>query len=238
MKLCILENDILEGELAQAYGGFGALFFRLFESVGVDWHMEVFNTMRGEYPKSFDDYDAVLLTGSRADSFSDEPWVVELRRQVTQLLKEHKKMVGVCFGHQLIALCLGAPVGRAPQGWGTGRMTYAWHRPDLPHSQNRTHISLLASHQDQVLALPPGAKLVASNDFCPVASYTVGDAVFCIQPHPEFSPDISAHLLDKRRHLLGEAHYTASRLSLADGHEGEHIGRMVAAFLKGEPPVA
>jgi len=104
MKLCILENDILEGELAQSYGGFGALFFRLFESVGVDWHMEVFNTMRGEYPASFDDYDAVLLTGSRADSFSDEPWVVELRRQVTQLLKEHKKMVGVCFGHQLIAL--------------------------------------------------------------------------------------------------------------------------------------
>jgi GMP synthase-like glutamine amidotransferase len=238
MKLCILENDILEGELAQSYGGFGAMFFRLFESVGEDWDIAVFNTMRGEYPASFDDYDAVLLTGSRADSFSDEPWVVELRRQVTQLLQQHKKMVGVCFGHQLIALCLGAPVGRAPQGWGTGRMTYEWHRPDLPHSQDRTHVSLLASHQDQVLALPPGARLVASNDFCPVASYTVGDAVFCIQPHPEFSEDISAYLLDKRRHLLGEAHYTASRLSLADGHEGEHIGRMVAAFLKGEQPVA
>lgn len=233
MKLCILENDILEGELALQYGGFANMFLRLFKQVGVEWSIEVFNTMRGEYPASFDAYDAVLLTGSRSDSFSDEPWVVELRRQVTQLLEQRKKMVGVCFGHQLIALCMGAPVGRAPQGWGAGRMTYDWHRPDLPHSSDRTHISLLASHQDQVFELPPGATLVASNDFCPVASFTVGDSVFCIQPHPEFSEDVSAYLLNKRRHLLGEEKYLRSIDSLEHGHEGEHIGRMVAAFLQG-----
>jgi GMP synthase-like glutamine amidotransferase len=238
MKLCILENDILDGELAQAYDGFASMFFRLFKQAGVDWDITVFNTMRGEYPAAFDAFDAVLLTGSRSDSFSDEPWVVELRRVVTGLLQQGKKMVGVCFGHQLIALCLGAPVGRAPQGWGVGRMTYDWHRPDLPHSEDRTHISLLASHQDQVFALPPGATLVASNEFCPVASFTVGNEVFCIQPHPEFSEDVSAYLLDKRRGLLGEDMYTASRQSLVHGHEGEHIGRMVVAFLQGQSPDA
>ena len=241
MKLCILENDILEGQLAESYGGFGNMFFRLFESVsvgvGVEWDIAVFNTMRGEYPASFDTYDAVLLTGSRADSFSDDAWVVELRRQVTVLLGQGKKMVGVCFGHQLIALCLGAPVGRAPQGWGTGRMTYDWHRPDLPHSEDRTQISLLASHQDQVLALPAGATLVASNAFCPVASFTVGNAVFCIQPHPEFSEDVSAYLLEKRRHVLGEEKYLTSVQSLEHGHEGAHIGRMVVAFLQGQQPL-
>ena len=236
MKLCILENDILDGELAQAYDGFASMFSRLFKQAGVDWDIAVFNTMRGEYPATFDAYDAVLLTGSRSDSFSDAPWVVDLRRVVTQLLQQGKKMVGVCFGHQLIALCLGAPVGRAPQGWGVGRMTYDWHRPDLPHSEDRTHISLLASHQDQVFALPPGATLVASNEFCPVASFTVGNKVFCIQPHPEFSEDVSAYLLDKRRGLLGEDMYTASRQSLVHGHEGEHIGRMVVAFLQGQSP--
>ena len=238
MKLCILENDILDGELAQAYDGFASMFSRLFKQAGVDWNIAVFNTMRGEYPATFDAYDAVLLTGSRSDSFSDAPWVVELRRVVTQLLQQGKKMVGVCFGHQLIALCLGAPVGRAPQGWGVGRMTYDWHRPDLPHSEDRTHISLLASHQDQVFALPPGATLVASNAFCPVASFTVGNKVFCIQPHPEFSEDVSAYLLDKRRGLLGEDKYTASRQSLVHGHEGEHIGRMVVAFLQDQSPDA
>ncbi|MBK7315081.1 glutamine amidotransferase-related protein [Candidatus Aalborgicola defluviihabitans] len=236
MKLCILDNDILEGHLHETYSSFGALFIRLFEGVGADWTMDVFNTQHGQYPASFDTYDAVLLTGSRADSFSDEPWVVELRRQVTALLQSGKKMVGVCFGHQLIALCMGAPVGRAPQGWGAGRMTYDWHRPDLPHQADRTQIALLASHQDQVLELPPGATLVASSDFCPVAAFTVGDAVFCIQPHPEFEESLSAHLIDKRRDMLGEEKYQASRASLEHGHEGEDVARMVVAFLEGTRP--
>lgn len=232
MKLCILDNDILEGHLADNHASFGAMFIRLFARVGAQWTTDVFNTQLGQYPASFDDYDAVLLTGSRADSFSQDAWVVELRRQVTLLLQQRKKMVGVCFGHQLIALCLGAPVGRAPQGWGAGRMTYDWHRPDLPHSADRTEISLLASHQDQVFELPPGATLVASSAFCPVASFTVGQEVFCIQPHPEFQEDVSAYLLNKRRALLGEEKYTASIESLALGHEGEHIARMVVAFVE------
>ena len=136
MKLCILDNDILEGHLADTYGSFGALFTQLFDRVGARWETTVFHTQLGQYPTTFDDFDAVLLTGSRADSFSDAPWVVGLRQQVTQLLAVQKKMVGVCFGHQLIALCLGAQVSRAPQGWGAGRMTYpifvTWHnKPEL-----------------------------------------------------------------------------------------------------------
>ena len=234
MKLCILDNDILDGHLGETYSSFGALFIRLFEGVGANWSMEVFNTQLGQYPASFDDYDAVLLTGSRADSFSDAPWAVELRQRVTALLAARKKMVGVCFGHQLIALCLGAPVGRAPQGWGAGRMTYDWHRPDLPHSGDRTQISLLASHQDQVFELPSGATLVASSDFCPVAAFTVGHEVFCIQPHPEFEESLSIYLMDKRRDALGEEKYHASRASLQHGHEGEHIARLVVAFLESE----
>jgi GMP synthase-like glutamine amidotransferase len=111
-------------------------------------------------------------------------------------------------------------------------MTYDWHRPELPHSADRTQISLLASHQDQVFELPPGAALVASSDFCPVAAFTVGQEVFCIQPHPEFETEISAYLMDKRRNLLGEEKYAAASASLQHGHEGEHIARMVVAFLE------
>ncbi len=237
MRLCILDNDILDGHLAEAYTSFGAMFIRLFQSVGADWTMQVFSTQLGQYPESFDDFDAVLLTGSRADAFSDAPWAVELRQRVTALLAARKKMVGVCFGHQLIALCMGAPVGRAPQGWGVGRMTYDWHRPELPQSAGRTHISLLASHQDQVFELPAGARLVASNAFCPVAAFTVGQEVFCIQPHPEFEEAVSAHLMDKRRDVLGEERYAAASASLQHGHEGEHIARMVVTFLEAPAPV-
>ncbi len=235
MKLCILDNDTLEGELAERYTSFGAMFVHLFESAGAQWTYDIFSTQRGEYPANFDAYDAVLLTGSEADSFSNEAWVVELRLRVTQLLAEHKKMVGICFGHQLIGLCMGAPVARAPQGWGAGRMSYDWHRTDLPHCKDRQHISLLVSHQDQVLELPKGATLVASSEFCPVAAFTVGSDVFCVQAHPEFDTGFSQFLLDEQRARMGEAEYRAKSQGILAGHEGADVARMVVAFLENSP---
>ncbi|MES2880120.1 MAG: amidotransferase [Pseudomonadota bacterium] len=233
MKLCVLDNDVLDPEVAPTYTSYGAMCVRLLRDAGAQgWSFDLFNTMQGQYPASFDDYDAVLLTGSKADAFSQEPWVLELRRHVEHLLQTKKKLVGVCFGHQLIALCLGAKVGRAPQGWGTGRMSYQWHAPEMAQSQGRTEVSLLASHQDQVFDLPPGATLLASSEFCPVAAFAVGKEVFCVQPHPEFVEDYSAYLLNKRSEALGETHYTNSMNSLALGHDGLHVARMIVAFLE------
>lgn len=232
MKLCVLDNDVLDPEVAPTYASYGAMFVRLLGDAGANWSFDLFNTTQGQYPASFDGYDAVLLTGSRADAFSQEPWVLSLRQRVAQLLQAKKRLVGVCFGHQLIALCLGAQVGRAPQGWGTGRMRYQWHAPELPQAQGRTEIALLASHQDQVFELPAGATLLASSEFCPVAAFAVGGDVFCVQPHPEFVEDYSAYLLDKRRVRLGEDHYTASRESLTLGHDGLQVARMIVAFVE------
>lgn len=233
MRICVLDNDVLDPEAAPIYRSYGAMFVRLLGEAGADWSFELFNTTQGQYPASFDGFDAVLLTGSQADAFAPTPWVLELRQRVTLLLQAKKKLVGVCFGHQLIALCLGAPVGRAAQGWGAGRMRYQWHAPAMAQAQGRTEIALLASHQDQVLALPEGATLLASSAFCPVAAFAVGQQVFCVQPHPEFIEDYSAHLLNKRREQLGEEHYTASINSLALGHDGLHMARMIVAFMEG-----
>ena len=232
-KLCILENDDLAPEIAPVYTRYGAMFERLFRDAGAsNWQFDVFHTPAQEYPNSFDSYDAVLLTGSKADSFSDEPWVVELRRRVTGLLEQKKKLLGICFGHQLIALCLGAKVGRAPQGWGVGRMSYDWHAADLPLAPEDKRMALLVSHRDQVLELPDNAVLLASNAHCPVAGYAVGEAVFCVQGHPEFVADYSAFLLNKRRAMLGEDLYANGVNSLSQGHDGRDVARMMIAFVE------
>ena len=234
MKVCILENDDLDPSIAAAYQGYGAMFVRLFGEAGADWQFDIFHTPSGQYPESFDAYGAVVLTGSKADSFSDEPWVVELRRRVTLLLEQNKKLLGICFGHQLIALCLGAKVGRAPQGWGVGRMSYDWHAADLPLAPEDKRLALLVSHQDQVLELPQNAVLLASNAHCPVAGYSIGDEVFCVQGHPEFVPDYSAFLLNRRRERLGENLYSAGVDSLQHGHDGLQVARMMVAFVEGK----
>ncbi len=238
MKLCILENDSLDPAVEATYIGYGAMFERLLRQAGAQGEFEVFNTVRGEYPASYDAYDAVLLTGSKADSFSQEPWVLELKRQVEVLLAAKKKLIGVCFGHQLIALCMGSKVGRAPQGWGTGRMQYQWQAPDFPHAQGRAEVALLASHQDQVFDLPNGAQLLATSAFCPVAAFTVPEQVFCVQPHPEFVEDYSAFLLNKRRAVYGEDKYTSSMASLSQGHDGLDVARMMVAFINAVTPEA
>jgi len=237
MKLCILENDSLDPAVESLYQGYGAMFERLLRNAGASGQFDVFNTVRGEYPASFDDYDAVLLTGSRADAFSQEPWVLSLRQKVAQLLQQGKKLVGICFGHQLIALCLGARVGRAPQGWGVGRQRYQWlgqvAAKDEPAPETKQEIALLASHQDQVFDLPQGAALLATSDYCPVAGFTVEGQVFCVQPHPEFVPEYSAFLLDKRRALLGEQTYRTAAQSLQHGHDGLDVARRIVAFIEG-----
>ena len=229
MKLCILDNDFLDPAVVPTYGGYGAMFERLLRQAGAEGTFDIFNTVNGEYPASFDPYDAVLLTGSKADSFSQEPWVLVLKDKVQALLKSKKKLIGVCFGHQLIALCLGAKVGRAPQGWGAGRMSYQWLAPEL--APGREEVALLASHQDQVFELPSGTRLLATSDFCPVAAFGIDGQVLCVQAHPEFVEDYSAFLLNKRRAMFGEERYQAFTQSLAKGHEGLVVARMMVAFI-------
>ena len=235
MHLCILENDDLDPPLAQRYSRVAAMFERLFAQAGYKGRIDTFSARHGQYPVSFATYDAVLLTGSRADSFSDEPWVVTLREQVARLLQDQHKLLGVCFGHQLIAHCLGAPVQRAPRGWRVGRQAYDWlgapeHLGLAPGQA--AQVALLASHQDQVLALPPGATLLATQADCPVAAYALGDQVFCIQPHPEFTPEVSAFLLDKRRALMGEPLYEQSMGSLSEPHDGLALARFMIRFVQ------
>ena len=158
----------------------------------------------------------------------------ELRRRVTGLLQQRKKLLGICFGHQLIAHCLGARVGHALNGWGMGRMAYDWVGPaPLKPAATDATLNLLASHQDQVLTLPAGATLQARSDFCPIAAYSIDDHVFCVQPHPEFVEAYSAYLLDKRRDRVGEERYATARAELSLPHDGLDVARYMQAFVEG-----
>jgi GMP synthase-like glutamine amidotransferase len=230
MKLCILDNDVLDPAAVPIWGSYAAMFERLLRGAGFEGEIDAYSARQGSYPDSFDAYDAVLLTGSRSDAFSDDAWVVELRGRVSALLAQQKKLVGVCFGHQLIAHCLGAKVGRAPQGWGLGRTHYTWHEPSH-FSDGVQQVCLLASHQDQVLELPQGARLLASNAHCPIAAYAIGQQVLCIQPHPEFEPAYSAFLMNKQLVRHGEVVIQEKLAALQGGHDGPRMGRLMLRFM-------
>jgi GMP synthase-like glutamine amidotransferase len=81
--------------------------------------------------------------------------------------------------------------------------------------------------------LPDGATLLASSAYCPVAGYTVGEHIICVQAHPEFDLAFSRHLLDEHRPRMGDVQHAASVQALALGHEGQDMARVVVDFIEG-----
>ena len=140
-------------------------------------------------------------------------------------------MLGVCFGHQLLALLLGGRTERAAQGWGVGTHSYQLKQKPEWMSPALDELTLLISHQDQVTQLPQNATLLASSDFCPNAAYAIGDQVLCFQGHPEFVHDYSRALMELRQDFLGEAVYSQGVSSLDRDHQGAAVAEWMMRFV-------
>ncbi len=195
MRICILESDDLHPTMQDTFIGFGQMFKQLFSAQEAALDCQVFNVVRGEYPSAEQEFDAYLVTGSKADSFANDPWIVTLRDYLHARFSRGDVLLGICFGHQILALVLGGDTQRSNKGWGIGVHRYRLeHKPEwLPDSADE--FQLLISHRDQVTALPEGAQLLASSEFCENAAFMLGQQVLCFQGHPEFTHEFSKNLL-------------------------------------------
>lgn len=234
LRICILETDVLRPELVEQYHGYGHMFQSLFARQPIAADFTVYNVMHGEYPADDEQFDAYLITGSKADSFGTDPWIQTLKTYLLERYQRGDKLLGICFGHQLLALLLGGKTERASQGWGVGIHEYQlaptapWMSPPVDK------LTLLISHQDQVTALPEGATVVASSEFCPFAAYQINDQVLCFQGHPEFIHDYSRTLLDIRQDALGEQVYSKGIASLEQDHHGTTVAEWMMRFVAGD----
>ena len=235
LRICILETDVLRPELVDQYQGYGRMFEHLFTHQPIAAQFSVYNVMNGHYPDDDQVFDAYLVTGSKADSFGDDPWIARLKAFLLDRYQRGDKLLGVCFGHQLLALLLGGKSERATQGWGVGTHRYVMAAKAPWMSPQVEELTLLISHQDQVTALPENATVIASSDFCPFAAYHINDQVLCFQGHPEFVHDYSRALLDARQEYLGDEVYHKAVASLATEHQGDLVGEWMLRFI--EQPV-
>lgn len=231
LRICILETDVLRPELVEQYQGYGRMFEQLFTRQPIAAEFSVYNVMNGHYPPEDETFDAYLVTGSKADSFGDDPWIARLKEFLLDRYQRGDKLLGVCFGHQLLALLLGGKAERATQGWGVGIHRYVMAARAPWMSPQVEELTLLISHQDQVTSLPENATVIASSDFCPFAAYHIGDQVLCFQGHPEFIHDYSRALLDLRQESLGAEVYRKGVDSLDVDHQGQTVAEWMMRFV-------
>ena len=231
MKIGILAAGDTPRSLAETYGHYPEMFEGLFAGRGYGW--QVFDVPNGDYPARPEDCDAYLVTGAAAGVYDPDPWIAELL-QFLRAARGRSKLVGVCFGHQAMAQAFGGEVIKSPKGWRIGLHTYGvraqrdWMNPPPA-------FSLSASHQDQVVVVPPDAVVLAGSDFCPNGMLAYGDDAISLQLHPEFAPDYSTALIEARQRVgrLPEGLATQAIESLQRPDDHARMAGWIGRFLEG-----
>lgn len=238
LHVTVIQAGEIRRQLQERVGTYIPMFETMFERASFSVTLNVVRLFDGApLPRPVSGM-AVLVTGSSAGVHDGLPWVDRLADYIREADAANLPMVGICFGHQIIAHALGGEVGRNPQGWELGRQIYdvAAHQGAFAPSKRR--LAVACSHQDQVLIAPPGSTVVLASDATPVAGLAYdGGRVLTFQPHPEFPDAYAAELIALRRHLIPpdrQKTAIASLSALSDSPVlADAIGRTLA--LAGRP---
>ena len=228
MKLGVLETGAPPDSLRPRFGTYGGMFQALLGD-GYDWR--TYDVQAGQWPGRAEDNDAYLITGSSAGVYDGDPWIGQLMDFLRQA-KGRAKLVGVCFGHQAMAEAFGGKVIKSPKGWGVGLHSYDVRETE-PWMDPARAIAIPASHQDQVVELPPAARVLASSDFTPFGMLDYADQpAISIQLHPEFDPAYAEALIEARRgSRYAPDQADAAVASLHRPNDNSRVGGWIRRFL-------
>ena len=222
MQIGILQTGMAPDALAPTTGEYPEMFAKLLEGQGFTFR--TYAVVKGELPASATECDGWLITGSRHGVYEDHPWIAPLEQLIRDAFAAHVPVVGICFGHQIVAQAMGGKVEKFAGGWAVGPTTYDFDGEKL---------TLNAWHQDQVVTAPHGAKVVARNEFCENAALLYDDRAFTIQAHPEYDPGFIEGLIDHRgKGVVPDTLLADAKGKLATPLHDKTIAAQIAAFFK------
>lgn len=229
-RITIIETGLVSPQFRERHGSYPQMFQRMVAAADPSVACNVVSVATGEALPDPATLDAILITGSAAGVYDDVAWIAPLEAFVRAAHDRHVPMVGVCFGHQLIAQALGGTVRKSEKGWGIGRHVYRL-TPDNGLLQGEA-IAAACSHQDQVITPPPSARTIMSSEFTPHAGLLYANGTtLSVQPHPEFTADYADALCDLRRGLAPDRVVEIAKASLSEPLDHATLGGAVTRFL-------
>jgi len=221
MKIGILQTGHAPAEIQPETGDYPFMFERLLSGRGFEFR--TWSVVDGDFPDSPHAAEGWLVTGSRHGAYEDHPWIPPLEALIRRIHAADLPMIGVCFGHQIIAQALGGEVAKFAGGWAVGRQVYDWRG---------RQVALNAWHQDQVIRRPEGAEVVASHPFCENAALLYDGRIFTVQPHPEFDSAVIDGLIRTRgRGVVPDAQLDEARATLERPIDQPLLAEQFARFL-------
>ena len=214
-------------EVMKRYGGFGEMIEGLLRS-GPHETWTSFDVEGGREMPSLEvlkSFDGIVVSGSRHSVYdADEAWINDVSAMLRDAADRKQKVLGICFGAQLLAQTLGGSVTKAPTGWEAGarrvnvnvdalnRLKYV----DDTKFFSTSSYDVYELHRDAVVRLPEGAELLGSSPRCENELFAIGDHVLAVQGHPEFQPETLNDLIASRvPHLIPQQDADIAADSLA-----------------------
>jgi GMP synthase-like glutamine amidotransferase len=231
-RVTIIETGIVSPKNRERHGSYPQMFERMIGAADVSVTFDTVSIPAGAPLPDAKELEAILITGSSAGVYDDLDWIAPLEAFVRVAHQDKVPMVGVCFGHQLIAQALGGTARKSEKGYGLGRHVYDI-APDNGVVDGK-RIALACSHQDQVITPPAGASTILSSVFTPHAGLLyAGGTTFSVQAHPEFSVGFALACCEMVRSKgdAPESVVAPAEASLAEPLESARLGAAIARFL-------
>lgn len=199
MKVSVLQTGLVAEPLRNQFDNYGKMFADLVGDGGGKFTFETVSLIEDEPLPPLEKTEAIIITGSALGVYDQKPWMEPLREFIRGAYARSIPMIGVCFGHQIMADALGGVVEKSEKGWGLGRHQYKITQKPSFMGDTPDQMQFNVIHQDQVLSPPPNSKVVGGSEFTPYAmlEYDNGAAI-SIQAHPEFANEYATAVYELR----------------------------------------